>query len=652
MDVDETNAWLEELLGFRADGSRAMLGTCCDAGQRPSASEGEVPCCKVVGLAKALVKDGVGASQSQLIEDLSKIKEKDAEGKTHDVLSKHALTLPIPIREIFGKPELEGFPRLKPIDFLHYMAESGHLNKLLGGRSIAASGRILLQFWQNFKGIHPDFELWDLVEDSDINLADCIPIHAHMDGGRGYKKSESKGTADVDEALEEAPSAKRRVISGHDGPLRMADFDFAARRFLGELRSRDRADGGARFSEAMDMVLKYTSTKDRSSVRKWTAYAAWADQEVQMAAIPTYQKEEVKALAEHAAFLCRKRSAKVNGRPRISNEAAEEMSLNWGAEDAEDELYSRAPRSSDSVASVLFVVSSSAAAWVVGKAGRTVNELRAKSGASLEVARTGGPLRIIEIRGSSSERRKAVELLLDTIQELPASPPRETQLLAPPSAVLEMSRLQHKTNARVQVEKLGPEGADGFGTGSGCRLIILSGPREAVKEAALQAAAMLGQASTHSAPTASMQATCSNCGALFDDDAAFCKKCGHKRAEARRSARSVSPVPSVRALSVGAAGRRSSLPSSDGETQLLKALLAGPMPQTARLELLLPGDFVRLCLESGSHLQTVALRTGSHVELAPPGPEPMRMVTVSGTMLANSVAVLQLQELLQQYQGF
>ena len=30
--------------------------------------------------------------------------------------------------------------------------------------------------------------------------------------------------------------------------------------------------------------------------------------------------------------------------------------------------------------------------------------------------RTGGPLRIIEIRGSSSERRKAVELLLDTIQ--------------------------------------------------------------------------------------------------------------------------------------------------------------------------------------------------------------------------------------------
>lgn len=321
-------------------------------------------------------------------------------------------------------------------------------------------------------------------------------------------------------------------------------------------------------------------------------------------------------------------------------------------------------RSDDSsVASVLFVVSSSAAAWVVGRAGRTVSELRAKSGASLEVARNGGPLRLVEVRGNKAERQKAVELLLDTIEELPAGAPRETQLLAPPNAVLEISRLQRSTSARVQVENLGPEGADGFGTGSGCRLIILSGPREAVREAAIHAAAMLGQAS---APPVGMQATCSSCGDLFSDDAAFCKKCGQKRAEASRgrTARSVSPVASIRGAIHNGLGNGSShralsmgpgtkgLPSSDGETQLLKALLAGPMPQASRLELLLPADFVRLCLESGSHLQTVTLRTGSYVDLAPPGPEAMRMVTVSGTMLGNSMAVLQLQELLQQYQGF
>ena len=44
-----------------------------------------------------------------------------------------------------------------------------------------------------------------------------------------------------------APSGVRsEALSGHDGPLRTSDFDFVARRFLGELRSRDKADGGSR----------------------------------------------------------------------------------------------------------------------------------------------------------------------------------------------------------------------------------------------------------------------------------------------------------------------------------------------------------------------------------------------------------------------
>ncbi|CAJ1386985.1 unnamed protein product [Effrenium voratum] len=217
--------------------------------------------------------------------------------------------------------------------------------------------------------------------------------------------------------------------------------------------------------------------------------------------------------------------------------------------------------------------------------------------------------------------------------------------------MLEISRLQHLTKARVQIEKLGQEGADGFGTGAGGRLIILAGPREAVRDAAVQAAAMLGQAG---APRVGKgpQVHCS-CGEVFTEDAAFCKKCGEKRPQAAprgRKARSVSPVASGHpgALSTAAATARPG--TSDSQTQLLKALLAGPMPQLSRLELLFPADFVRLCLESGSHLQTVTLRSGSHVELSPPGPESMRMVTVNGTMLGNTMAVLQLQELLLQYQ--
>mmetsp|Transcript_7813 Transcript_7813/g.19835 ORF Transcript_7813/g.19835 Transcript_7813/m.19835 type:complete len:540 (+) Transcript_7813:224-1843(+) len=83
-------------------------------------------------------------------------------------------------------------------------------------------------------------------------------------GGKGKGKRHNE-RGEMDELLEDA-------LADSDGPLRVGDFDFAARRFLTELRHRDRADDTQRFQEALDMVLKYTCSKDRSSVRKWPAY--------------------------------------------------------------------------------------------------------------------------------------------------------------------------------------------------------------------------------------------------------------------------------------------------------------------------------------------------------------------------------------------
>jgi len=85
--------------------------------------------------------------------------------------------------------------------------------------------------------------------------------------GKGSKGS-GRGKSDrhfLDDELEEA-------IGDAGGPLRVSDFDFPARTFLGELRRKDQADGTQRFQEAIDMVLKYTCSKERDSVRKWPAY--------------------------------------------------------------------------------------------------------------------------------------------------------------------------------------------------------------------------------------------------------------------------------------------------------------------------------------------------------------------------------------------
>lgn len=88
------------------------------------------------------------------------------------------------------------------------------------------------------------------------------------DKGKGGGKGGSRGgreKGEMDDLLEE-------VIAEQEGPVKAGDFDFAARRFLMELRSRDKADGTTRFNEAMDMVIKYTQPKERSAVRKWPAY--------------------------------------------------------------------------------------------------------------------------------------------------------------------------------------------------------------------------------------------------------------------------------------------------------------------------------------------------------------------------------------------
>jgi len=103
--------------------------------------------------------------------------------------------------------------------------------------------------------------------DRDVRGRGDLREHEGRDRGKGRGRG-GKGKvpmADVEDLLEEA-------LSGQEGPLKVSDFDFTAKKFVAELRSRDRADGGSRFQEAMDMILKYTSSKDRSSVRKWPAY--------------------------------------------------------------------------------------------------------------------------------------------------------------------------------------------------------------------------------------------------------------------------------------------------------------------------------------------------------------------------------------------
>ncbi|CAE7460163.1 unnamed protein product, partial [Symbiodinium microadriaticum] len=154
-----------------------------------------VPCSTVVDLAKA-VSTAAGSSTCKAVQEISKARAKDAENSVHKVLAKYNLALPIPLSPVEGTTALDGFPRLKPLHFLEHMLETGHLNKLLGGRSLASSGPMLLEFWQNYRCCYPDFELYELADGKaygdgpPVDLSCCIPVYAHIDGGRGFKRSE------------------------------------------------------------------------------------------------------------------------------------------------------------------------------------------------------------------------------------------------------------------------------------------------------------------------------------------------------------------------------------------------------------------------------------------------------------------------------
>ena len=141
----------------------------------------------MVDLAKALQADGLAPSGRNFIREVSGIKRYNLEDQMHKLLKEHGLSLPVNVRPIMDNETICGFPRLKPLDMLSYMADKGHLNKLLGGRDPDSARELLGSFWANYRAVHSDFELFEL---SDLDLRDCIPIVAHIDGGRGYKKSE------------------------------------------------------------------------------------------------------------------------------------------------------------------------------------------------------------------------------------------------------------------------------------------------------------------------------------------------------------------------------------------------------------------------------------------------------------------------------
>ena len=153
-------------------------------------SVAEVPCTHVLESARKTWADAAGTSSvvasCPVVRGMTRIPDANAEDRIHALLKSNNLALPLDISPLSGN-HVEGYPRIKPLDFLEYMAESGNIHRLLGGHRVSSCRVLLETFWRQYELCHPDFGLFLT---TDVDYGTCIPIYAHADGGRGFKKSE------------------------------------------------------------------------------------------------------------------------------------------------------------------------------------------------------------------------------------------------------------------------------------------------------------------------------------------------------------------------------------------------------------------------------------------------------------------------------
>jgi len=293
------------------------------------------------------------------------------------------------------------------------------------------------------------------------------------------------------------------------------------------------------------------------------------------------------------------------------------------------------------------VVIPEVAAWVVGKGGRSLIELQEASGASVDIPRSDGPTRFVILAGTLEAITKAIHLLLDLVDGYPGVAMQETQMFVPAGAASTF------LTTRRELWKLREDsgaGVDMVEQGDGSIMLHLSGVRAAVARAAElvagSLATTLGELLPQKKPVHRTRPRPSSDGPPLTgqhvgnaNELAAAAACACVNASR--------PLPVLEPATTSLVGN-----SAPNEAALLKLLLAGPDPNRAQLQVALPSSFVQGVLQK--HLRTFEMRSGSTLELGPEHPgsgaDPAtQLLTTTGSMLGNSMAILYIQELMIQH---
>ncbi|CAE7474191.1 unnamed protein product, partial [Symbiodinium microadriaticum] len=137
--------------------------------------------------AKDLIMDARAAIKKDACEVLAKIAKvqpSSADAPLYEILSKNSLNLPLDFTWTRAGNTFR-YPYLKPTTQLETLSHHGYFHRVLGVPVHLAS-EALEQFWQKFKALHPNHDIFENSEHRDFQK--LIPYYLHGDGGRGYKK--------------------------------------------------------------------------------------------------------------------------------------------------------------------------------------------------------------------------------------------------------------------------------------------------------------------------------------------------------------------------------------------------------------------------------------------------------------------------------
>ena len=90
--------------------------------------------------------------------------------------------------QVSGCSKKQGYPVLAATDWVKCIDRFGFWSTFFGIDDFTEGTRVLTDFWNKYRVLYPNFEMFKIAADRNIPLSRVCPVYIHGDEGQHYKK--------------------------------------------------------------------------------------------------------------------------------------------------------------------------------------------------------------------------------------------------------------------------------------------------------------------------------------------------------------------------------------------------------------------------------------------------------------------------------